>query len=236
MILRRTVPDKSVVEIADLQALRHVLRDLPLPPHCAIVNLVVDRRGRFFGGTGSSRDISNALDYQGLMALREKSGLILCSANTARVEHYRRSKFAPLLLLSLSGNFDGIPAVESPEAGPTNSIVYLAAAEAKAASLAERYPGTWIRVVSLGEMERILAASKLTVIEAGPSLAKQLIADGNASELAITITGVRWWHHWALCKTLKRLGVADADATFVARVEDTVFCRLSVNERVPAPK
>lgn len=65
---------------------------------------VMDSSGNFVGDTGSSRDISNHTDLQLLLALRAKAHVIVTTGKTARQEHYKSSRFAPIAILTRDPN------------------------------------------------------------------------------------------------------------------------------------
>lgn len=76
-------------------------------------NHVITQSGKFSGSDGSSQSISNHDDRALLIQMRSLSDLILVDAATARLEKYRTpSSGALLAIFSLSGDFEGIPALE----------------------------------------------------------------------------------------------------------------------------
>lgn len=76
-------------------------------------NHVIGEQGNFSGSESSSRSISTKEDRELLLALRSRADLVVVDAATARLEKYRApSSGTPLAIFSLSGRFDGIPAVE----------------------------------------------------------------------------------------------------------------------------
>lgn len=76
-------------------------------------NHVISQSGSFWGSDGSSRSISSKEDRELLVAIRSRSDLLVVDAATARLEQYRTpSSGTRLAIFSLSGNFEGIPAVE----------------------------------------------------------------------------------------------------------------------------
>lgn len=81
-------------------------------------NHVVSKSGDFFDESGSSRGLSTREDLELLIALRRISDLVIVDAATARREQYRKLSSSHLALVSLSGNFDVIPAAQA-EAGVT---------------------------------------------------------------------------------------------------------------------
>ena len=76
-------------------------------------NHVITQSGQFSGSDGSSRSISSDEDRALLIEIRSHSDLIVVDAATARLEKYRApSSGALLAIFSLTGDFDGIPAIE----------------------------------------------------------------------------------------------------------------------------
>jgi riboflavin biosynthesis pyrimidine reductase len=76
------------------------------------VNFAIDSRGKSFGETGSSSDVSTDLDRQLLGKLRALSDVIVTSGKTARAEKYRSSKHAPIAIFTSSGDLDAVPAIQ----------------------------------------------------------------------------------------------------------------------------
>ena len=76
-------------------------------------NHVITQSGMFSGSDGSSRTISSKEDRELLLEIRSRSDLIVVDAATARLEQYRTPRSgARLAVFSLTGDFEGIPAIE----------------------------------------------------------------------------------------------------------------------------
>ena len=74
--------------------------------------LVLNADGGTVGEDGTSKPLSNHLDLQLLLTLRSKSDVIVTTGKTARLENYRASRFAPLVILSRnSQNVSEVPAL-----------------------------------------------------------------------------------------------------------------------------
>jgi len=141
------------------------------------------------------------------------------------VEKYRRSRLAPLVLLSESGNFDGIQAVSDAEAGPKDSLVFLVSQSDESPDLGARYPQKWVRAIDYAEMVRLFDSAKLVVAETGLSLSKVLIASGRIQEIALSVIGAGDDVNQVMNRALSALGLDKAQAYYLAKVEDTVFAR-----------
>lgn len=193
--------------------------------------MVSDPAGNFAGANNSSRDISNDYDYQALVGLRQAADGILTTAKTARVEQYRRSRFAPLAIISRSGNFSGIPAVEQEQSLPTNSDVYLMVHRRLVKSTRLAYPASWIRVVSIGSGSPFAISFRLSrmgwrhiLAETGPTFSKWLISKSIIKTLALTITNTKLENPLDACRSaLAELGVGGATLDSADQIEDTLF-------------
>lgn len=200
-----------------------------------LLNIVSNRAGEFTGATGSSRDISNELDYQALIGFRKAADGILTTAHTARTEQYRRSRYAPLALVSRSGDFSGIPAVEVDTAGPAESKVYLLVRRGQVRSVKARYSSPWIQVVSIGSGSTFRLSFALTrigwrriLVEAGPSFSSYLIGKSVIRGIALSITDAESMSPLdAAANALRNLGVVSASLESADRVDGTLFTRWS---------
>lgn len=198
-----------------------------------LLNVVANKAGQFTGATGSSRDISNELDYQALIGFRKAADGILTTAHTARIEQYRRSRYAPLALVSRSGDFSGIPAVEIDTAGPIDSKVYLLVTRGQLRSVKARYTSPWIQVVSIGSGSTFRLSFALTrigwrkiLVEAGPTFSSYLISRSVIRGIALSITDAGESSPLeAAAAALQNLGVVTATLESADRVEGTLFTR-----------
>ena len=84
-----------------------------------LATLVLSEEGHFVGNDGSSKEISNHLDLQLLLALRSKADVICTTGKTARAEAYKASRFAPLAFITAAReSLDSVPAVQFPGGFP----------------------------------------------------------------------------------------------------------------------
>lgn len=196
-----------------------------------LINFVTNTKGEFIGPNGSSRGISNELDYQALIGYRQASDGILTTAKTARIEAYGRSKFAPLALVSKSGNFRGIPAVDSEEAGPANSEVILLVPSRLFRQTKRTYTNAWIRVVKIGRGGTLRLSLALTrlgwrriLVESGAEYSRFLISNHAARFLTLTVTDAGDASPLTACKpALDALGISGAVLDWAERVDGTLF-------------
>jgi riboflavin biosynthesis pyrimidine reductase len=149
-------------------------------------NHVITQSGKFSGSDGSSRSISNRDDRALLIEMRSLSDLILVDAATARREKYRKpSSGASLAIFSLSGDFEGIPAVEDQApaflfSASTDSKNMEASKTVYALDLEKPFEGflTW---ASSNGFKSIL-------LEAGPTLTALAFEAGIVRQSAVTRT------------------------------------------------
>jgi len=190
------VPKAPDQEVANLGVFRDRFAKQSWPAPSFLLNLVATATGEFTGATNSSRDISNELDFQALIGYRMAADGILTTAKTARLEQYTRSSLAPLALVSESGNFSGIPAVNSESAGPIESLVHLLVSRRNVRHARKAYPQPWIRVHSIGGGGAFRLSLTLTrlgwrrvLVEAGPTFSRWLLARSVIRFVALTIVG-----------------------------------------------
>lgn len=149
-------------------------------------NHVITAAGNFSGADGSSRSISSPSDKQLLVALRAKADLVVVDAATARREHYKLpSSGAALAIVSLSGEFSEVPAVENyPKlcilVSPTAPANYQGARHVPIHDF--RNP---LQQLSEWAVKEGLAA---VLLEAGPRLSQIVFENGLVSHSALTIT------------------------------------------------
>jgi riboflavin biosynthesis pyrimidine reductase len=86
-------------------------------------NFIVNERAEFVDESGSSKGLSNAADRSVLIKLRSLSDLIITDAATARAEHYKPSKYAPIQIWSRTGNFRGIQLQDGLSGVTTHDVV-----------------------------------------------------------------------------------------------------------------
>ena len=162
-------------------------------------NMVISSDGKFVGSTGTSRDLTNALDLQLLLLLRAMSDVVLVGANTARNESYRQPKLRPefaflgrraprLALVTRSLNFD-IDSVLF-HGGASRTIVFHTGDKVPSKQLqevAELIPvnSTTDVIAKLHEMHL-----PLITCEGGPNLLGQLLAADLVDEYDLTVSPV----------------------------------------------
>lgn len=226
-------PEAGELEVDGFEGLRdHFARRYWAAPSL-LLNLVSNTRGEFVGENQSSRDISNEIDYQALIGYRMAADVILTTAGTARAESYRRSKFAPLALVSKSADFTGIPAVEQETAGPTESRVFLLVRWTQVYRVARKYRQSWISVRAIGTGSAFglrLTLSQLgwrrVLVEAGPKFANWLLVRNCIRGLALSIVGYNGQSPTdAAAAALANLGIQDARLESADLVETTLLTR-----------
>lgn len=233
MKLTKLTPNPGELELVSYDQLRELftLRYWAAPSF--LLNFVSNENGDFVGENQSSRDLSNELDYQALMGYRQAADGIFTTAGTARVEQYRRSRLAPLALISRSGDFSGIPAVEAEQSLPTNNKVYLLVKRSLVRATKARYTAPWVQVVSIGFGSAFEISFRLTrlgwrriLVEAGPTFAKWLINKSMIRGLALTIVGVTSQNPLVASQAaLRNLGIAGAELESADLVDTTMFTR-----------
>jgi riboflavin biosynthesis pyrimidine reductase len=231
--LYRLSPALPKMLFSNTLALRDHFRNIDWPAPSILLNFVSNAKAELVGATGSSRDISNSLDYESLIGLRMASDGILTSAKTARIEKYRRSKHAPLALVSRSGEFSEIPAVLESYAGPEDSLVYLLVPSKHARKTRASYQQPWIRVIKIGRGSALRTTFALTrlgwrrvVVEAGIEYSSFLIKSSAAKFINLTIVDFGEESPLAACREfLSKLGVLGATLILAERVENTLFTR-----------
>ena len=152
-------------------------------------NHVITHSGQFSGSDGSSRSISSDEDRALLIEMRSHSDLIVVDAATARLEKYRAPRSGALLaIFSLSGNFEGIPAVDETEAQ-----VFLFSASADRISQ-EDSKNVHVQIQGKPFEEfigwAIFNGFGSILLEAGPTLTALAFEAGVVSQSAITRTAV----------------------------------------------
>lgn len=148
-------------------------------------NHVLDQDGRFFDENGSSRGLSTKEDLELLIELRKLSDLVIVDAATARSEQYRKISSSHLAIVSASGRFDGIPAVQahggvtlfSPVIPPTNRESMI---EHVLVPTDDPFRG----LLSWAESKQL----KSLLLESGPTLTRLAFKSNSVRQSAITIT------------------------------------------------
>jgi riboflavin biosynthesis pyrimidine reductase len=228
-------PEAGEIDIAGFEGLRNHFANRYWATPSMLLNFVSTTDGRFVGETRSSRDISNEIDYQSLIGYRMAADGILTSAGTARAESYRRSKFAPLALISRGGDFSGIPAVEQDTAGPTNSRVYLLVRWNRVTATKRRYNQPWVTVRAVGTGSSFFVRLTLAqlgwrkiLVEAGPAFANWLLVRHMIRGLALTIVGFKGGEPLEACAAaLEGLGISGGALESAEVVDQTLLSRWS---------
>lgn len=122
-------------------------------------NFVVNQSGKLVGSDGRSKSISNDLDRQRLIRLRQLADIIITDNRTAVVEEYRPSKYAPIEVWSRQGNFP---------------------------SVADGLQRKQVQDPNVTIEEYVKLA---VLLEAGQGLTKALAQSKSIDELALTVTG-----------------------------------------------
>jgi riboflavin biosynthesis pyrimidine reductase len=160
------------------------------------VNFAIDSRGKSFGETGSSSDVSTDLDRQLLGKLRALSDVIVTSGKTARAEKYRSSKHAPIAIFTSSGDLDAVPAIQ----GTQYFTPIVLTPRSRKESVEEALSDVDVRVLTFEGHNRSLLwpaaieeiirheGYQSPILESGQSTLREFIACGIVSEICLSIT------------------------------------------------
>lgn len=189
MKLTPIVPPGSPKELASPDELRALISGWSWPTRGWVLSLVATPGGKFVGSDGGSKSIGTKADRACLLGNRYAADLVVTSAITARREAYRRSRLTPLLLISRSGRFDGIPAIFIAADAADQQPVYVASRRKP------RFPAqseiVWLRWSLVGIYGLSKQISKLgfnrVLAETGPTLSRRLINIGAISELRLNV-------------------------------------------------
>ena len=233
MKLLKLTPTPGELELVRHEQLREYFALQYWAAPSFLLNFVSTQAGEFVGPNQSSRDISNELDYQVLMGYRQAADGIFTTAQTARIEQYRRSRLAPLALISKTADFSGIPAVESEQSLPTNSQVFLLVKRNQVRATKARYTAPWVNVVSIGFGSAFEISFRLTrlgwrriIVEAGPTFSRWLISKSMIRGLSLTIVGVTTQNPLEAARAaLAKLGIAGAELESADLIDQTMFTR-----------
>ena len=233
MKLELLTPEPGFLELDQISELRNYFEHTSWTAPSFLLNVVATVAADFTGENGSSRDISNKYDYEALMGYRKAADGILTTARTARTEHYKRSRYAPLALVSKSGNFSDIPAVDDETAGPDGSLVYLLVSRKKYRAVRSKHHKPWIRVINVGSGSAFRLSFALTrigwrriLVESGPEFSRWLITKSVLKTIALTIPDAGTISPLvASQEALRALGVMNASLVLSSRVDGTLFTR-----------
>jgi riboflavin biosynthesis pyrimidine reductase len=154
-------------------------------------NLVQGANSLFVDSNNSSRGISNEIDRERLLELRRLADIVVTDGETARLEQYRIPMTCDLAVITRGGY--------TPAPGKSTHS-YLEVRESPTAAIE--------RLISLGYRSILL--------EVGPRLIRQLVANGLLDELCLTNT--------AFSKPqLTDLGIARAVEEYRQTSGDTTF-------------
>jgi riboflavin biosynthesis pyrimidine reductase len=134
------------------------------------LNMVIDRHLRTSGHSGTSRDISNSLDRELLVRLRKLSDIVITDAETAQVENYRPSAWAPIQVWSKTGQFGELVTVAASEEKQSLELVQVSNLEA--------------------QVTHTRQAFQSILLESGPTLSRELAKLGEIDELCLTVSEV----------------------------------------------
>lgn len=160
------------------------------------VNFAIDQSGASFGASGSSSDVSSALDRILLGRLRSQADVIVTSGKTARVEKYKSSKHAPIAIFTVSGNLDAVPAIQGTQYFTPLVITPEASLEAVQATLSD----VDVRILpfdsNFDDAAWPLAVAQLIqhegfqspILESGGTTIRTFLECGVIDELCITIS------------------------------------------------
>lgn len=213
MRLEPLVPTHLPAAELSAQEFKSLLGARPWKEHAVRLNLVSDTQGRFWGPNGSSRDLSNEIDRMALINYRSQASVVVTDAATARRERYERSVHAPLLIISRTGDFSGIPAMAGlgRQGQPALSVT------ADAGSLDLRAMAAnngWSRVL----------------LETGPTTSELLISSGEVDSLVLTVPSAESSPFEGAClPALAALGIEDAVPTWAVLIDGTLLSEWSLS-------
>ena len=240
MIVQRLSPKLQDLELESLEQLRLHFANKEWPAPSLMGNLVATIDGTFWGNHNSSRDLSNQWDLQALLGYRDAADVVLVTAKTARMEHYKRSSNTELAIVSRNGNFEQIPATFDEAAGPTTSKVHLLVPSASARKVHKHYQQPWISLRKVGRLKsgafspfRLAFAltqlgGRRVLVEAGPTFTTWLIQNHALQYLSLTIVNSGDLSPLEAAKpALDQLQVSGAVLEWAEVIEGTIFTRWS---------
>ena len=182
------------------------------------------------GKSNTSDEVSNELDRYVLRAIRASSDLIITTGHTARAEHLRASKLAPMAIITTHPDSLDIPATEL----ESDRTIYICSSERPATD----YPNSstrWLHIPEgpisevLQKIQEDLHPESL-LLETGLSSTKELCSAGLVNEICLTVTeAVSLDSASSTAETfLKALGVSH-ETVQVLNNENTWFFRYLVD-------
>ncbi|MFM6979852.1 MAG: dihydrofolate reductase family protein [Micrococcales bacterium] len=194
------------------------LQSAGLSKDWVIANFVTTPSGEIEVG-GTSRGISNEIDRASLISYRRQADVVLTTAVTARAERYRRMSTKALALVSRTGDFEGLEALNG------DGLLVLIVGRQALKSTREKYSAKDTLIIGLRKYSprKIRRALKIRgfrriVLEAGPSFTDWFASGRALSELALTIVGLK-----------SKFAATDASA-FFSRFEQTKFELLNATQ------
>jgi riboflavin biosynthesis pyrimidine reductase len=219
-------------ETESLLALYHPLKGVRL-------NIAVHVSGAISGPQGSSDEISNPLDRRLLVELRRQSDVILTTGATARAEGIRRSKLAPIAIVTktASAEFYSPELLHSDAQGKKIFFITLVVLsdelKKQLKAVAEDF-----EVIGLPDLEPATVLTHLTklgfdkvLLETGPTVSRLWLSAGCIDEVCLSTTGIaqepRTTLYRALPAWLDGLELENS-SEFFSESHQTLFRRLSV--------
>ena len=136
----------------------------------------------------TSSEVTTNTDRLILRQIRSKSDLIITTGKTARNEHLRGSKFAPMLILTREDLVDGIPALDE---SSTNEVLVTVDKTITFQNTNARSIGR-VNGLLAGWLENFLSSFgyESVVVETGLTTFKDLIQVTAFNEICLTVSGV----------------------------------------------
>lgn len=134
------------------------------------LNMIVNESLQFSGADGSSRSISNGIDRELLIRLRQLSDLVITDVATAKLEDYKQSKFVAIEVWSESGDFRGLDQLQQ---DPSKRPLIFNKIENLAQAIRDR-----------------LLGNQAVLLETGPTLTKKLASLDLIDEVCLTVSEI----------------------------------------------
>jgi riboflavin biosynthesis pyrimidine reductase len=185
LIVKELFPGTAEVEIdPETSSLQDANHWYPRIPGIRF-NYVIDAAGT--SAENSNAD-SNELDRYFLKVIRSSSGLIITTGKTARSEHLRASKHAPMAILTTQPNNLKIPATEQNSSQP----VYICSKVAPEMPFSN-VEANWLETSTddiAGIVREVITStnSSHTLLETGFLTFRALTPEGLVNEVCLTVT------------------------------------------------
>ena len=212
------------------------------PPLVGVrLNIAISATGKVAGSSGSSNDVSNPLDRSLLVELRRLSDVILTTGLTARAEGIRRSKHAPIVIVTNAASIEGYSDdLLKPQIGNQGLFFVTLGPQARDIAAALSSHGSDAEVVSLDSLSprEVLTTLKNLgfakfLLEFGPKTSTLWLHDRAIDEVCLTTTGLshalqenhvnfapQWLNQGSSLKII---------SSFVSEKYGSVFQRIAVN-------